>query len=58
MKIQKIITETYDHFSSNTEKIQKALDEGWTIVGAPAVIPAFAGYAPEVIFVIEKELNI
>ena len=58
MKIQKIITETYAYFSSDLEEIQKALDEGWTIVGAPVVVPAFADYLPEVIFVVEKEVNI
>lgn len=58
MKIQKIITETFARFASGLEEIQKALDEGWTVVGAPTVVPAFAGYSPQVIFVVEKELNI
>lgn len=58
MKIQKIITEQYGHFSSHTEEIQKALDDGWTIACAPAVVPAFEGDLPEVIYIVEKELDI
>ena len=58
MKLQKIIKIPYLHSTPDIEEIQKALDEGWTVVGAPAVVPAFAGYSPEVIFVVEKELDI
>lgn len=58
MKIQKIITAPYVCCSWDTEEIQKALDEGWTIACTPAVVQAFANYAPEVIFVVEKELNV
>lgn len=58
MKIQKIIRASYTYPTLDIEGIQKALDEGWTVVGAPAVIPSFAGYSPQIIFVVEKELNI
>lgn len=58
MKIQRIITAPYTYPTPDLKKIQEALDEGWTIAFSPTVVPAFAGCPPEIIYVLETELNI
>ena len=58
MIIQRIITAPYTYPTPDLKKIQEALDEGWTIACAPTVVPAFAGNPPEIIYVVETELNV
>ena len=52
---QKIVRFVYK-LPSDYNKVIKMLEEGWVIKFSPAIIPAFAGYAPEILFVLEREL--
>lgn len=52
---QKIIVLQHKHLGSYLENIYEYMKEGWLLKTAPAVIPAFNGHAPELIFILKKE---